>query len=890
MDKMNTMDKEYDITNMLSGLMFKIVASILVLTAGIGIVKAQHAYPNFDFSERNFKQWKLYRGPQQGQGGTRTINYIDISTDNATIPGNAFQFIYPPTNPSARLEDPNTCYDILRIPQGKAYSVRVGPLSPGGYGNPHGYKATYTFTVDPERPTLVYRFAFVQQFDHGSSAGNDPLGFGGSPSGAGNNATFWMQTLDANGEKVAGVCGNYRLYPGAASGVEWFTWNQCGEISNTPWMTDVIDLSTFAGQDITIEFNTMDCYTGFHMAYAYISPETYADDTISYYCPGTDAVVRGPYGFKTYSWQEVDLHGNPVPDGITQTKHNAAQIGEDLEGANDLIVPDPVPFKRYACTFTSYSGCSGKIIYEIRPDSIYAAYSWFPSINGCRRADFTDASHVALTERTHVAAWNWNFGDAGSGTLNTNSQQHPAHIFSTGGDFDVKLVTVSSFGCKDSITHTVSIENDPVTVMADFSFASNTCFIAFTDASTAVGGASISQREWDFGDDSTSGEQDPVHVYQVAGDYTVTLTAVSSAGCANTVQKTVTVTPEMMDIVQASFDFQQDGCMSYAFTGTSLSPDINSWKWNFGDVASGLQNTSMLQHPSHLFTAAGTYPVTLTVHNTDGCFRIVQQTVPVTPAQAVFDLDDGCEGRRIPFHADEQSDIIRYTWNFNDGSPAKSGAHVNHIFPVTGQVRVYPVTLTVTANDGCEYTSGKNITIRLNPKADFAYDNNDLRKDHPIQFTDQSEGANQWVWIFGDGNTYTNSDPAMRHVTHRYEGDLEQYDVVQVVYNAAGCVDTLHKMIYLNQGIAVANAFSPNADGNNDVFRLLYRGVEKLYDFRVYNRWGEQVFDAHGDIEAFWDGSYNGKQQPVGAYIYHVRALTFEGEEISLKGTVNLIR
>jgi gliding motility-associated-like protein len=71
---------------------------------------------------------------------------------------------------------------------------------------------------------------------------------------------------------------------------------------------------------------------------------------------------------------------------------------------------------------------------------------------------------------------------------------------------------------------------------------------------------------------------------------------------------------------------------------------------------------------------------------------------------------------------------------------------------------------------------------------------------------------------------------------------------------------------------------------------LIYKGIEKLYDFRVYNRWGEVVFDAGDDLKATWDGTFRGKDQPVGTYVYYVKARTLEQEDVVLSGNITLLR
>jgi len=107
-----------------------------------------------------------------------------------------------------------------------------------------------------------------------------------------------------------------------------------------------------------------------------------------------------------------------------------------------------------------------------------------------------------------------------------------------------------------------------------------------------------------------------------------------------------------------------------------------------------------------------------------------------------------------------------------------------------------------------------------------------------------------------------------------------------------GCSSTDSIVVYVSdpcQAIMVPSGFSPNGDGKNDYLHVLNVGVATLQEFRVYNRWGEMVYQTSDINDRGWDGTLNGKPQPVGTYVYYVEA-TCEGKSISLKGNVILLR
>ena len=104
--------------------------------------------------------------------------------------------------------------------------------------------------------------------------------------------------------------------------------------------------------------------------------------------------------------------------------------------------------------------------------------------------------------------------------------------------------------------------------------------------------------------------------------------------------------------------------------------------------------------------------------------------------------------------------------------------------------------------------------------------------------------------------------------------------------------DTISKRIYVapESLIRIPNAFSPNGDGLNDKFHILDIGIVRLINFKVYNRWGELVFETT-DIKEGWDGMFRGKKQDIGTYVYFLVAITTESpEEKVQKGSFSLIR
>ena len=114
---------------------------------------------------------------------------------------------------------------------------------------------------------------------------------------------------------------------------------------------------------------------------------------------------------------------------------------------------------------------------------------------------------------------------------------------------------------------------------------------------------------------------------------------------------------------------------------------------------------------------------------------------------------------------------------------------------------------------------------------------------------------------------------------------------VLVVVDNGGCVGTASVLVKVYKGPTyyIPNAFTPNGDGLNDIFQATPPGIKSTDFFRVYNRFGQMVFEAKKNGQG-WDGTYLGKPQPIGVYLWMIRGVDKFGKVVEMKGTVTLIR
>jgi gliding motility-associated-like protein len=192
--------------------------------------------------------------------------------------------------------------------------------------------------------------------------------------------------------------------------------------------------------------------------------------------------------------------------------------------------------------------------------------------------------------------------------------------------------------------------------------------------------------------------------------------------------------------------------------------------------------------------------------------------------------------------------------------------------------------LTTTNNTLCPAISDTMIvTVEPLPIAAFSASADDALN---VTFTDQSIGAIFWFWDYGDGGTSTQQD-----TTYTYAND-GTYLVTLIITSAGGCTDTITSNVDANESlvtpVAIPTGFTPNGDNTNDVLHVL-GGPFQDVDFSIYNEWGNLVYHTT-DPNGGWDGTYQGKPQPGGIYVYTATGTTIAGRFVKLSGNVTLIR
>jgi gliding motility-associated-like protein len=305
------------------------------------------------------------------------------------------------------------------------------------------------------------------------------------------------------------------------------------------------------------------------------------------------------------------------------------------------------------------------------------------------------------------------------------------------------------------------------------------------------------------------------------------------------------------------------------FTNTS-NETVTTYNWSFGDGG-----TSNLPSSTHTYITAGDLPVTLSITNSeDGCFDDTTVTITVIDLIKANFTSSGsyCEGDSILFT--DLSNMNPVTWEWSMGNGATGDVPIfYYIYPFAGS---YIVSLTATDQQCGIDTYIDTIVINYIPYISIGVDTF-ICPGQSMFFNAQNNG-DSYLWYNG-ATTQT--------ISPTFSGNTD----ISVVVNHLGCLagDTISVLV--DCSINMPNAFSPDANGKNDLFRPRGRNVLS-YEMLVYNRWGNQVYSGKGgpDLAVGWDGKISGEEAEVGTYSYYLKGVLRDNSTIEKQGNITLIR
>jgi PKD repeat protein len=449
----------------------------------------------------------------------------------------------------------------------------------------------------------------------------------------------------------------------------------------------------------------------------------------------------------------------------------------DFGDGNTSTLENPVhnytsaPVSGVSLTITDSSGCEGKII---KPLNYFNANFSASVTAGC--VPFTTLFTPLIN---NANSYYWDFGDG-----NTSTLSNPAHTFSSGGIYDVTLI-ISTANCNDTIIYPMYITaSDPVAEFYSPTVAACApTLVNFIDQATDA-----NSWYWDFGDGTSSTNQNPSHIYNVAGYYTITQIVTNALGCTDTMIKIdyIAIPGSVSSFIAGPLA----GCGSLTASLTDSSYNAGSWSWSFGDG-----NTSAQQNPVHTYTDVGSFTPILVTQDSLGCtsyYSFPQPLVvhPVPVAAGTSDGGTGCNPFTVSF-IDQSTGNTNLIWNFGNGDTSTlSNPSFTYLNP--GIYNPYVVAIN---QFGCRDSATMTIPVTVNatPVPDFTiWQSYGCPPFNPaiLNTSSQLVGAN-YYWDFGNGINSTSAVPSVTLT------DPGFYDVTLIIVNSNGCSDTIIKPAFI---------------------------------------------------------------------------------------------
>ncbi len=509
-----------------------------------------------------------------------------------------------------------------------------------------------------------------------------------------------------------------------------------------------------------------------------VYPKVFASftaDTIS--CnPLNNQMVNFSVGAVSYHWD--------FGDGTTSSVQNPIHIYQNSNSLNDTV------FKT-VLTSTSMYGCASKDSLNIR-------------VLPTPLADFILAGEQGCTPYTQVIQNNsqgadtcfWNFGD---GTTLSDTSSEIQHIYlnnqANAVDFTIELTATNNYNCTSSIGKTIEVFPK---VTANFNADTVSCHPFDNQMlNTSLGAVSY---HWDFGDGESSVAENPSHVYNNSNIdtdvfYSTILTATSSYGCTSkdTLEIHVLPTP-LADFTLAG----EQGCTPYTQIIQNNSQGADTCFWNFGDGSTLSDTSSEIQHV-YLNNQANAvdFTIALTAINNYNCTSSISKTIEVFPkVTAGFNADTvSCH----PFDnqiLNTSLGAVSYHWDFGDGesSVAENPSHVYNNPNIDTDV-FYSTILTATSSYGCTSKDSLEIRVLPNPVANFSLIGEQGCTPYTQVIQNNSQGADSYIWSFGDGTSSSESDSVLEHTYINNQSNPVNFTIELTATNSYNCTSSISKLI-----------------------------------------------------------------------------------------------
>jgi len=476
----------------------------------------------------------------------------------------------------------------------------------------------------------------------------------------------------------------------------------------------------------------------------------------------------------------------------------------------------------------------------------------------------------------------WDFGD-GKGTA--DNKITPKYQYDIPGTYIVSLTGYGANGIS-------VISFDTITVKGPFATLYTPLYQACAPAADTLHATAsyVGSYTWDFGDGTVLTTQDSiaVHTYVLPGLFTPALILKDSTGCQMSYKSDHQI---LIDTLHAALGPPVTLCgvgsISYGPNVVSYVADTLgyplTYHWDFGTGVPA--DTSNLVNPTFGYSTPGDFITSFQVSSPVGCVAKAYDSVhvigpfpmPVSPDTTI------CIGGVAYLQAYGANN---YLWSPANSLNKTTGDSVVAKPSVTTQYRVIGEDKFKCYFD----TAGIKVIVDSLPLVKIPTPNPVLSGTEVQLEPIVSDDVISYNWT---PPLYLNCTDCATPIST----PLAPTSYTLTVKTATGCTSSTTvtiKLLCLQSGVYMANAFTPNFDGNNDYFYPTGSGVKIVKSFQVYSRWGQLLYSRTdfppNDKKYGWDGNLNGLPQPADTYVFVVEMICFSGENFVLKGTVELLR
>ncbi|WP_207496237.1 PKD domain-containing protein [Aridibaculum aurantiacum] len=623
-----------------------------------------------------------------------------------------------------------------------------------------------------------------------------------------------------------------------------------------------------------------------------------------------------------------------------------------INPSNGLITGRAPATGRYVVAVSVIEWRNGRVINEHRKDFILSVQHCdfvsaelpdYRVICDDFTVSFENGSYSSL-----VTSYSWTFGDPTT-TSDVSNNPVPSYTYSDTGIYRVKLVVQGGNGCADSAEADVAVYPGFDVKFGAIPHCSNNLSRFYDSTSAAYG--SVNSWKWNFGDPAvltdTSSVRDPSYRYTAVGSYPVTLVATSTKGCVDSSTRNIVINDKpylhlpFKDTVVCGFDTLQlfaqgTGEFSWApnnfiSNANSANPHVyppssaiyivtlndnncigrdtvritklnsitmttgrdtlicttdtldlravsaaNYYTWA---PASSVRSSTSANTSSLPLNNNTMFTVTGTLGRCTASASLQVQVAPYPVANAGADVSI-CPDSKVQLQGAVQGDGFSWTPNY-------ALLHGTTLNPMVAPSQTTPYVLTARYNSGCPKPVSDTVIVSVHPNpVAFAGHDTAIVEGQPLQLFASGGITYQW-----SPATYL-SDPFVSSPLVKMPSELDTLKYMLKVTDENGCSDyddiTISKF-RTGATIIVPTGFTPNGDGKNDVLRPVLAGIKQLDFFRIYNRWGQLLFETREHGKG-WNGTINGKEQNPGTYVFVIQAQDYLGRPVQQKGTIVLIR